>query len=338
MGFLAVVLALAWLNVTASPGASPTPTPSIRPAPTATAPPAPLFTVPKSWRKLKSSHSQIGLVDLGSYIFARNGYTQGFNVLEAASAGLDADTIAKINLTDLEKTEKHFRLISQQTIPLCSGQHGRLITYQADDAPKRLTFEQLFAASGTKGYVVTYSRASSQQDEPQALAALRSLCPPLLPAVAADTSPVPFSPPPSWQRVNPAAMQTDVEGILAVWIHPSGGRVPDTLNVVKSDSHVGSLASTGLGDVLDSAVKQKFPGAVMRRSHAETVCNGTAAGWYLEYNLNMKGIDFIIEQAVVFAENVQYAATYARAATQPEDPAARHALDTLCPAGAQISS
>jgi hypothetical protein len=294
--------------------------------------------VPKSWRKFKSSRSQSGLVDLGSYVFTRNGYTQGFNVLEAASAGLDADTIAKINLTDLGKAEKHFRLISRQSIPLCNGQHGVLIKYQADDSGKRLTFDQLFAASGTKGYVVTYSRASSQQDDSPALAALHSLCPPPTPAVAADMSPVPFSPPAGWQRVNPAALQMDVEGMLALWIHASGGRVPDTLNVVKADSHVGSLPSASLGDVLDAAVKQKFPAAVMRRSHAETVCNGTAGGWYLEYNLNMKGIDFIIEQAVVFAENVQYGATYGRAATQPEDPAARRALDTLCPAGAQISS
>lgn len=330
MGFLTVVLALAWLNVSPSPSASPSPNPSVSPAP--------LFTVPKTWTKFKSGHGQSGLTDLGSYVFARNGYTQGFNVLEAASAGLDADTITKINLVDLEKTEKHFRLVSQQAVPLCNGQHARLIKYQADDAGKRLTFDQLFAVSGTKGYVVTYSRASSQQDDPQALTALHSLCPPPAPAVAADTSPVPFSPPAGWQRVNPAALQMDVEGMLALWIHASGGRVPDTLNVVKSDSHVGSLSSASLGDVLNAAVKQKFPGAVMRRSHAETVCNGTAAGWYLEYDLNMKGIDFIIEQAVVFAENIQYGATYARAATQPEDPAARRALDTLCPAGAQISS
>ncbi len=337
MGFTTTVLAIAWLAVF-TPSASPSPGPSPGVSPTPAARPAPLFTVPKSWTKIKSAHGLSGLVDLGSYAFARNGYTQGFNVLEASSAGLDVDEITKINLADLAKAEKHFRLLSQQTVPLCNGQHGQLVKYRADDGGKQLTFEQLFAVSGTKGYVVTYSRGSAQQDDAQALAALHSLCPPLAPAVAADTSPVPFTAPAGWQRINPAAIQTDVQGIIAFWIHPGGGSVPDTLNVVKADSHIGSLTSSALGDVLDAAVKQKFPEAVMRRSHAEMVCSGSVSGWYLEYAVNLKGIDFILEQAVAFAENVQYAATYGRAATQPEDPAARRALDTLCPAGAQISS
>ena len=337
MDFLTVVLALAWLNVRPSPGVSPSPSPSpsASPASTATPRPAPLFTVPKTWRKFKPGHAESGLVDLGSYVFARDGYTQGFNVLEVASAGLDPETIAKMNLATLGRDEKHFKIISQQTVPLCNGQHGRLIKYHADDnAGKPLTFDQLFAASGMKAYIVTYSRLSSQRDDPQALAALRSLCPAASPAIAADTSPVPFSPPPGWLRVNPSAMQMDTQDVIALWMHPSGG----TLNVVRVTSHIGSLSAGGLGAALDGAVKQKFPGAVMRRSHAETLCSGSLSGWYLEYDVRMQGDDLIIEQAVAFAENVQYVATYGRRVTQAEDPAARRALDTLCPAGAQISS
>jgi hypothetical protein len=316
---------------------SPTPLPA-SPSPAASSKPRPLFTVPKTWVHLKPSGKEAGFTDLGGYIFEQDGKVQEFNVLQAPSGGLDLATMTKINLQDLARTEKSFRLLSEQNVSLCSGQQGRLIKYHTTSNGKLLMLEQLFAVSGLNGYVLTYSRAAADKDDPAALAALRSLCPPLAARIAADTTPVPFTPPPGWQRLNAAAIPGDLSGMLGFWIHPAGGAVPESMNVIKSDSRIGSLTTAQEGDLALSQVKQKFPSAAVRQSHAETLCSGTQPGWYLEYAVKMNNLDYIIEQSIIFAENVQYAVTYGRPAAQPEDAAARRALDTLCAAGAQVSS
>ena len=313
---------------------SPAPTPTSTPTPT----PKPLFIVPRTWTKVTHGAKQLGITDLGNYVFAHGGFTQGFGVLEAPSGGLDLSSYEKLNLQDLARAQKSFRVISDDAVSLCDGQQGRFLRYHSQLNGRALTFGQIFAVSGTKAYVATYSRAASQKDDPQALAALRSLCPVKAPAVAADMSPVPFAPPAGWQRLNPAAFPEHVDGLIAYWMHPNGAAVPDSLNLMEAESHIGSLDIASQGTAIAKAIQQKYPSAALRGSHVEPVCDGAYKGWYLEYGLTIRAKDFIIEQSVAAAENVQYVATYARPASEPEDPAARRALDTLCPAGAQASS
>lgn len=332
--FLAAVLV-------ASPSPSPSPSPSLAPtaAPAATPKPRPLFTAPKGWVRLSPGRKQNGFTEVASYVFDAGGYTQGFDLIEGPSGGVGLTMMTTLNLQDLAKTQKGFHLIAQQDVALCSGQRGRLVKYRATEYRKMLMFEQLFAVSGTTTYVASYSRAATQKEVPAAVAALRSVCPPVLPAVAADTSPVPFTPPAGWQRLNPSAIPGVASaGIIAFWVHPSGAAVADSINLVKVDSRIGPLTSAQQGEVLAAGIKQKFPGSTMRQNHAETLCNGTTPGRYLEYRAKLPGGDFIIEQSVIFAENVQYVATYGRIFTQPEDAAARRSLDTLCAAGAEITS
>lgn len=65
-------------------------------------------------------------------------------------------------------------------------------------------------------------------------------------------------------------------------------------------------------------------------SKAQRVCSGTRPGWFFAY-VNLDDDPPVeLEETVFFARGTIYRATYIRPANEPEDPATREALNTLC--------
>lgn len=73
------------------------------------------------------------------------------------------------------------------------------------------------------------------------------------------------------------------------------------------------------------------PGNV-KASRAQKLCNGSASGWYIQGNMTMGAMNFVIEQMLLVGKTRVFGATYTRKSSDPEDPAARRALDSLCSA------
>ncbi|HET9028824.1 MAG TPA: hypothetical protein VFN49_01495 [Candidatus Aquilonibacter sp.] len=66
-------------------------------------------------------------------------------------------------------------------------------------------------------------------------------------------------------------------------------------------------------------------------SHAESLCNGTVNGWWIESLGSYAGRKLDLVQAALLANGYEYVATYSRAEGTDFDPTALEALDTLCP-------
>lgn len=314
------------LALTMAPAVAQTPTP------TPAAPP--LFAAPKGWFKSTPPNLPSPMVGLANYLSNVDGYAQVFLVAQGPSAGLDMHDYAQLNMQSI-KAIPDVKVFADEATTVCNGRPAWLTKYRKIENGKSLMMSQVFTVSGAHAYIATYIRLASHKDDPLALAALQSLCPPVE-ASAADTSEVPFGAPDTFKRVNPSIAKTDQE-ILGMWLGDASGAFPETINIVRVHSGSSQPISAHIG-LVQETLKKQLPVFVLRQSHAEQVCGGKYDGWYLEYNAQVREHPAILEQVIVVTDTSEFIATYGRPLAHSENAAARQSLDTLCPVDASVNS
>jgi hypothetical protein len=313
------------------------PTPTASPAAT----PAPLFAPPKHWLKIAPGGKPDGtMTPVASFQRFVDGYSQQLNLIEGPNTPLPLADLAQVSIDMLVRDMKA-QVVENGAVSTCGAHAAWRVKYHADISGKPMTMVQEFALGGGHSYVMTYARLQSAKDDPDALLALESLCPPPEEAASADTAPVPMQGPDGWKRINASALAsspgTASLDIQAMWIGDVAGGFPQSINLIRNPL---AGPSKSIGDQVPLVIdmlKRQFPQLTMRTQHAEKLCD-KYDGWYFEYATPMQGHDVIVEQTIVQADNVMYIASYGRASSVPESAAARASIDSLCPTDAKIAS
>ena len=320
-GVLALILGVA--TPVPSPSPSPSPSPATRP----------LYVAPKHWIPVAVGAAEKQQGFLANYVSLR-GNGGDFNIVQGRNVGLPIAQFAKVNVAAAAH-DMHATIFESEAVTLCDGHPGWLVRYHKPQGSGQFTVMQIFGVTDTHAYIATYARPSTVQDDADAVAAVRSLCPPPEKSAGADTSAVPIEPPQGWQRLNPSAI-SDSPDFIGLWIGDTTGGFPQSLNLVRSPA-MGTMPLADEAPLIVDVLKRKYPDLTMRQSHAERLCN-KLDGWYFEYRAQMKGHDIIMEQTVVVDGATMYAASYGRANGAAESAAARASLDSLCPQDAAVAS
>jgi hypothetical protein len=295
---------------------------------------APIFVAPKGWTKVSNPTPSAEMTQLGSYVHLVAASAQAFQVSEAATGGLDLSHYVQRNMIEI-RTMPGVTVYANGPATMCNNRPAWLYKYRTTDAGHVMMIAQMIAVAGAHAYIATYARLATQKDDANAMAALRSLCPPPEPnaGVAAE---VPFTAPRTFKRINPS-MVTSHDGVLTLWRGDASGSFPETITLVRSRNAGSSKPIAMRAEVTLDALKKTFPTMVLRQSHQEEVC-GRYDGWYLETAMDVNGHSAIMEQVVVLSDSTEYVVTYKRPADRPESAPARQALDTLCPTDASVAS
>lgn len=332
------VLVLAMASALPSPVPSATPSPIPSPAVSASPAAQALFTPPKHWRKTALGNKPADVTRfIASFERYVDGYPQEFNILEGSSAGMPLADYADLNIKMIATSMK-VRPFESRLVATCGGHPAWLVKYHAKMYGRDMTFTQEFALGGSRAYAATYGRLSTQKDDPDAIEALGELCPPPEQDAATDLGAVPMQPPDGWKRLNPSLIGSSMSDVIVgLWMGDATGGFPQSINIIRSPISGNSQSMAAEVPMVITMLKQKYPSLVMRQSHAERLCE-KYDGWYMEYSTHTQGVDVILEQTTVLADNVMYIASYGRGISAPENAAARKAIDSLCPTDAKLAS
>jgi hypothetical protein len=162
------------------------------------------------------------------------------------------------------------------------------------------------------------------------------------PAVSAAPSAAPSATPPApgetatiavpagWTE-KPVTMSMGSFVLDHMWMPDDPKLRGDNINLGHTDNPTG-MTIDALG-AQTKAIYDKILGPEnVAASRAQKLCNGAANGWYIQTHMIMGAMNLVMEQMMVVGKTRVFGATYTRKNGAPEDPAARKALDSLCPA------
>jgi hypothetical protein len=136
-------------------------------------------------------------------------------------------------------------------------------------------------------------------------------------------------PPPGWTAGSIGA-ETDVSTV-GVWRGPSNSEGAQSLTVV-TQSIPDGLTPAEFAQLTQQSLERSIGADNVRVFKPARICNGTQDGWYVESSVLLGIVHVIAEQTIGLAGSRSFVATYRRPADMSEDPNARRALDSLCPA------
>jgi hypothetical protein len=188
-----------------------------------------------------------------------------------------------------------------------------------------------FFAMASRGYAQTASPAPSASLAPSPAPAASAspaatVQPAPMPAATPIDTPV-FSAPAGWKSMD---MQMNVGGlsVLHSWIAPQTGRTGDNMILGFMPNPTGQTLAQGIPALRN--VMRRMAGTANVTDHPENLCEGKRAGWMFSVNISMGTISAVEEQVYLAGPHDIFMAQYTRIKGRSEDPAARHALDTLC--------
>ena len=145
-------------------------------------------------------------------------------------------------------------------------------------------------------------------------------CAILAPLSSVKAHDLPFTPPKGWVAV------TAPGNLIGKWVKPGSDTFHQNMSVY-AHKYSGSLAEYYVIDV--RSLKTNYPGGDLAVSEDTTVCSSHPAK-YVSYGLSTNAGPLIVEQIMTVQNSVAYVVTYVRLASQASDPAARHAMTTIC--------
>lgn len=224
------------------------------------------------------------------------------------------------------------KLLASKPVTLCANRQGWLDKTAMTAGDRTTTIAQVFTRAGDYMYDALMSYATPATGAADVEASLLSLCPPeAAPTPQPHASPLPVAAPGGWIAQAIPADRIDGLRVDARWMRlgPSSN-VIDYLAVYEKP---GSNQSTSLKAESDDlrASLGELSNMNVSADHAAPLCGGqsgwasTATGDYTD------GHAYVVETVVGYANDTWYSATYTRRADDPEDPAARATLLSLCP-------
>lgn len=222
--------------------------------------------------------------------------------------------------------------ITARYVRLCNGRLGWLNAYSF--VPGDEIYEQVFARAGNRMYVAALRYQNDAGDTFHAAAALTTLCPGGVGEVPAPKSDAPFALPGGWIASTQTPGKDASTGLddSAGWfsLHGSAtvaqwlalGRASDVSEYITPQQEAEERLS-----VQKTAVKRFH----LQKSRAVTLCRGVQ-GWFAEFTAQDDlGYRFLDEEMYAYGSDESYMLQYTRSVSEPEDPAARKALYSLCP-------
>ena len=116
---------------------------------------------------------------------------------------------------------------------------------------------------------------------------------------------------------------------ITMWNPPAPQSPGDSIIL----GYVASPAGTTLADTaqaMDATYQKLFGAANVAASRAQMVCSGNQPGWYFENKITFGTFNLVSEQTIIVGKSHLFEATYTRQSSEPEDSAARAALNSLC--------
>lgn len=242
--------------------------------------------------------------------------------------GLDARGYAQARLALL--TRRSAIEVLENSTSLCGGQRGLLLSIKKTGSDERVS--QLYAGNDPV-YVTTLTYPDSVGDH-GARHALMTLCPPSTVAHADPGPPLPFKLPAGWNRGSIKAMGPVSPPLVPIglWLHLAAhSAFLESLSLVRGPALQADVTPEEESEAMLSYMKQNVAGFSLKDSHAQSLCKGVD-GWYASYLLTSGAHELAVEQAFAYAADASYIMRYTRKSGDPEDPNARKALDSLCPA------
>ena len=216
---------------------------------------------------------------------------------------------------------------ADKVLPLCNGWSGWLVAYTVPRSD--YVYDELYAASGDTAYAVRLSYPSGIGDR-GAVHSLSSFCPPgrYVPAWALDPS-VPFAPPADWSPAGAPDAGAPFSGI-GRWMHPSAhSHFMESVALVKSPPLGDGSVAQQSNDIINYQ-RQSMPNFALAASRPQRLC-GRDDGWYASFTVGQRPNAETYEQIIAYGSDATYLASYDRRAGDPENAAAKRALESLCP-------
>lgn len=242
--------------------------------------------------------------------------------------GLDAGGYAQARIALL--TRRSAIDVLENSVSLCGGQRGLLLSIKKNGSDERVS--QLYAGNDPV-YVATLTYPHSVDDH-GARQALTTLCPPSAAAHADPGPPLPFTLPAGWSHGSISAMGTVSPPLVPIglWLHLAAhSAFLESLSLVRGPALQADVTPEEESEAMLSYMKQNVAGFSLKDSHAQSLCKGVD-GWYASYQLPSRGHTIAVEQVFAYTSDASYIMRYSRKSGDPEDPSARKALDSLCPA------
>ncbi|HZT12291.1 MAG TPA: hypothetical protein VFA29_05800 [Candidatus Baltobacteraceae bacterium] len=242
------------------------------------------------------------------------------------SYGMGSQAYAQTRLQMLQEF-RGTAIHADKALPLCNGWGGWLVAYTMPRGD--YVYDELYAASGDTAYTVRLYYPKSIGDR-GAVRSLSSFCPPgrYVPASALDAS-VPFTPPAAWSLAGVPDAGAPFSGI-GRWMHPSAhSRFLESIALVKSPPlGDGSIAQQS-SDIINYQ-RQSMPNFTLAASRPQRLC-GRDDGWYASFTVGQRPNAETYEEVIAYGSEATYVASYDRRAGDPENAAAKRALESLCP-------
>lgn len=139
-----------------------------------------------------------------------------------------------------------------------------------------------------------------------------------------------FTMPPSWTPVAVANPPGSSVEMLEIARGPADQGFQSQINVLR---HRVSNPPASIEEWAQQseAYLEERPDVKVLASHAESLCNGTRDGWWIESTGTYNGRALDLVQTALLDDGFEYVATYSRAMGTPFVKDALDALDTLCP-------
>jgi hypothetical protein len=191
---------------------------------------------------------------------------------------------------------------------------------------------EVYVQSGDDLYMALLSASRDTHVPPRAEASLLSLCPPMpLETAAQQQAPAPLTPPAHWIAGHlTAADAGDGFALTNRWMRlgPNSNEL-SYLTVQRVSNIPGSMTPQEVSNYYRDA--SGFDDMKVLDDKSVPLCHGDQ-GWLNSTSGMHGGRMYISEEVFSQRSSVWYIARYVRSSGDPEDPAARTALLSLCPA------
>ncbi|HVA28554.1 MAG TPA: hypothetical protein VNF68_10260 [Candidatus Baltobacteraceae bacterium] len=136
--------------------------------------------------------------------------------------------------------------------------------------------------------------------------------------------------PEGWQTMTPPPAQPAATELLSIALGPTIRGFRTKINVIR-DVLLDPSETIEVRAKESAAYITAHNYGKIIVSRAGKVCNGGRDGWHFESSGIYNGRRVYFDQRVLLDGGYEYVATYTRPLGAPADPAAKRALDTLCP-------
>lgn len=214
-------------------------------------------------------------------------------------------------------------------IQICNGQRGWMNVFEREGE----VYHQVFARSGDAVYVALLHYAKGTGDVLNAARSLPTLCPAHAGELPAPTRNVALRPPAGWiPGAYPAQFASQEFKPLAYWmfVAPQSMVMQSVLAAQAADASEYITPEQEAEDHADR-VKSAMKNMRVLASRAIKLCNA-ADGWFMQITAtDTRNTRYTEELVYGYGNDTSYVVRYVRAANEPENPAARNALFSLCP-------